>query len=135
MRTLSESRASSMLKQATSGFASSTELRAQTQDGRAGAEFDGVADDEAAPREEQDASARGIDGVTRSEDRAEVVGQAVAFRAVASNVEYPLGGRAGTTSLKQVGRREFHSDLRASTRARVFVAVCVSWQESSTLER
>lgn len=74
--------------------------RPRAKHGRVRADLDGVADDEAAPRKEEDASARGIDVVTRSEDRAEVVGLAVALRAVASNVEYPFVG--------------FHGDLRAS---------------------
>ena len=86
----------------------------QTEDGRAGAELDGVADDEGAPRKEEDASACGIDGVTRSEDRAEVVSLAVALRAVALNVEYPRCGRAGTTIAKQMGFRGIHGNLRST---------------------
>src|SRR6266545_1284134 len=64
--------------------------RSQTEDGCVGVELDGAPDHEGAPWKEEDASARGVEGVTRSENRVVVVVLAFALRAVVSNVEYPL---------------------------------------------
>ena len=73
------------------GLCQENRSRSRAEDGRVGAELDRVVDDIAAPWKEENASALGVQGITGSEDGGEVPGPAVALRAVASHVEYPVG--------------------------------------------